>query len=213
GQSGTSGSCCSRRNASRGARGSPCHARGAQLCLRRPAGPRTARCTAPLRRECARRHRGSTMQTRSGWFRIGAVVLVLGVGGCGATEGPKSGGSASGPSPGTPDPSAPSRMVQNRFGFSRTETSDGSPLKDPSHPFFQSLGENGRSCSSCHVPESGMSITPEFVRDRFERTDGLDPLFRTVDGSDSPLVDVSTLDARRAAFGLLLDRALIRVGI
>ena len=153
------------------------------------------------------------METRSGWFRIGAVVLVLGVVGCGETERSKSGVSASGPSPGMPDPSAPSRMVQNRFGYSRTESSDGSPLKDPSHPFFQSLGENGRSCGSCHVPESGMSITPEFVRDRFERTDGLDPLFRTVDGSDSPLADVSTLDARRAAFGLLLDRALIRVGI
>ena len=104
-------------------------------------------------------------------------------------------------------------LVQNRFGTSRTETSDGAPLKDPGHPFFRSLGENGRSCSSCHVPESGMTITPEFVRDRFEQTQALDPLFRTVDGSTSPVADVSTVDARRAAFGLLLDRALIRVGI
>ena len=58
-----------------------------------------------------------------------------------------------------------------------------------------------------------MTITPEFARGLFERTEGLDPLFRTVDGSSSPLADVSSVDARRAAFGLLLDRALIRVGI
>jgi len=41
----------------------------------------------------------------------------------------------------------------------------------------------------------------------------MDPLFRTVDGSVSPLADTSTLRARREAYRLLLDRALIRVGI
>ena len=34
-----------------------------------------------------------------------------------------------------------------------------------------------------------------------------------MDGATSPLADVSTVAARRDAFGLLLDRALIRVGI
>ena len=104
-------------------------------------------------------------------------------------------------------------MVRNRFGSSRTMTANGTPLKDPENAFFQSLGENGRACSSCHVPEAGMSITPEFVQDRFVHTDGMDPMFRTVDGSTSPLADVSTLDARRRAYSLLLDRGLIRVGI
>jgi hypothetical protein len=41
----------------------------------------------------------------------------------------------------------------------------------------------------------------------------MDPLFRTVDGSVSPLADTSTRQARSEAFRLLLDRALIRVGI
>jgi len=103
-------------------------------------------------------------------------------------------------------------LVPNRFGLSRTLNASGGPLQDPGNPFFQSLGTNGRSCSTCHVPESGMTITPEFVRLRFEQTAGLDSLFRTVDGSNSPTEDVSTLRARRRAFSLLRDRALIRVG-
>jgi hypothetical protein len=103
--------------------------------------------------------------------------------------------------------------VPNRFGFSRTINASGGALKDPSNPFFQSLGTNGRSCSSCHVPEAGMTVTPEFVRFKFQQTAGLDPIFRAVDGSTSPGADLGTLDSRRKAFSLLLDRGLIRVGI
>jgi cytochrome c peroxidase len=103
-------------------------------------------------------------------------------------------------------------LAPNRFGVSRTINASGGPLQDPGNPFFQSLGTNGRSCSNCHVPESGMTITPEFVQRRFRQTRGLDPLFRTVDGSNAPMADVSTLRTRRQAFSLLLDRALIRVG-
>ncbi|HEY1335388.1 MAG TPA: hypothetical protein VGF31_14090, partial [Myxococcaceae bacterium] len=88
--------------------------------------------------------------------------------------------------------------MANRFGVSRTMTADGTPLHDPENPFFQSLGQNGRSCSTCHAPEGGMSITPELVQTRFAETDGLDPLFRTVDGATSPLADVSSVAARRA---------------
>ena len=106
-----------------------------------------------------------------------------------------------------------SRLVPNAFGVSRTMNAGGGPLQDPGNPFFQSLGTNGRSCSTCHVPESGMGMTPDVARRRFRETAGMDPLFRTVDGAVSPLADVSTLGARRQAFGLLLDRALIRVGI
>jgi hypothetical protein len=104
-------------------------------------------------------------------------------------------------------------VVRNRFGFSRTMTASGTALNDPDNPFFRSMGQNGRSCHSCHVPEAGMSITPEFVRARFEQSDGMDPIFRTVDGATSPLADVSTVDGRRSAFGLLLERGLIRLGL
>jgi len=92
-------------------------------------------------------------------------------------------------------------------------TANGEPLSDPDNPFFQSLGTNGRSCHTCHEPQTGMTLTPERARLRFEESQGTEPLFRTNDGSVSPLADVSTVGARRKAYALLLDRGLIRVGI
>src|ERR1700732_3746769 len=50
--------------------------------------------------------------------------------------------------------------------------------------FFQSLGTNGRSCSTCHVADEAMSITPPQIRARFEQTHGSDPLFNAVDGAN-----------------------------
>jgi cytochrome c peroxidase len=84
---------------------------------------------------------------------------------------------------------------------------------DLDNPFFRSFGTNGRSCSSCHVPDAAWSITPRRVRARFEASAGTDPLFRPVDGATSPLADVSTLEARREAYAMLLSKGLIRVGI
>ena len=157
------------------------------------------------------------MQTASGWFRAGVLAMV--VGGGVACEGPEATPSETAVAarrpqdPRTTGRSESSMLVRNRFGFSRTMTPRGASLNDQEHPFFQSLGQNGRSCSSCHVPEAGMSITPQLARQRFAGTDGMDPLFRPVDGSVSPLADVSTLDARRHAYALILDRGLIRVGV
>ncbi len=94
----------------------------------------------------------------------------------------------------------------------RTIAVDGNPL-DFSNPFFQSLGTNGRSCSSCHVASSAWTITPAELQQRFSTTNGLDPIFRTVDGSNSPYADVSTVKARRKAFSMLLDKGLIRIGL
>lgn len=84
---------------------------------------------------------------------------------------------------------------------------------DTTNPFFQSLGTNGRSCATCHVAGDDWTITPEHVRERFEATGGTDPIFRTVDGSNSPLADVSTVAERRKAYSMLLNKGLIRVGI
>jgi cytochrome c peroxidase len=156
------------------------------------------------------------MRTQRKTFRAGALAVVLAGMGCGSPEGPPAdvtAGLRPIHAPPTGGRSSSSAVVANRFGFSRTMTADGTPLKDPGNPFFQSLGRNGRSCSNCHVPEAGMSITPEFVRGRFAQTEGMDPIFRTNDGSTSPLADVSTVENRRRAFGLLLDRGLIRVGL
>jgi hypothetical protein len=86
-------------------------------------------------------------------------------------------------------------------------------LLDHDNPFFESLGTNGRSCATCHVASQDWSISAPDVRRRFDLTAGLDPIFRTVDGSNSPDDDVSTADARRHAFSMLLSRGVIRVGI
>jgi len=84
---------------------------------------------------------------------------------------------------------------------------------DRGSPFFTSLGANGRSCESCHQAAEGWSITPRGVRERFEATGGKDPIFRPVDGANSPRADVSTRAAREKAYGMLLRHGVIRVGL
>jgi hypothetical protein len=84
---------------------------------------------------------------------------------------------------------------------------------DFDNPFFKELGTNGRTCFSCHRPDQGWTITPEGVRRRFTESRGLDPIFRTNDGSNCEGAEVSTVGKRRSAYSLLLSRGLIRVGI
>jgi cytochrome c peroxidase len=81
------------------------------------------------------------------------------------------------------------------------------------NPFFQSLGSNGRSCATCHVPDQAWSISPSDLRRRFDETAGTDPIFRSNDSSNSPDADVSTRSARRRAYSMLLSKGLIRVGL
>ena len=97
-------------------------------------------------------------------------------------------------------------------GFFAT-VNQGGPTVQASNPFFQDLGTNGRRCVTCHEPGDAMSITPPHIRQRFDSTQGMDPLFRPVDGANCPTADVSTLDERRSAYSLLLTKGLIRVGI
>jgi cytochrome c peroxidase len=77
--------------------------------------------------------------------------------------------------------------------------------------FFRSFGANGRSCATCHQPGDGWSITPAHIKERFERSNGHDPLFRLVDGATCPSDDVSTPQAMRKAYSLLIDKGLIRM--
>jgi len=84
---------------------------------------------------------------------------------------------------------------------------------DFNNPFFQDLGRNGRTCSSCHQADQGWSVTPPGIQQRFAGTDGLDPIFRNNDGSNCEGADLSTLGSRHAAFSLLLNKGLIRVGL
>lgn len=99
----------------------------------------------------------------------------------------------------------------NSSGRSRTFSANGA--LDTRNPFFQNLGSNGRACITCHQPDQGWTVTPEQIQKRFDATGGLDPIFRPNDGSVSPTADVSTVDARRQAYSMLLTKGLIRVGI
>jgi len=85
---------------------------------------------------------------------------------------------------------------------------------DLTGPFFQSLGTNGRSCATCHRPGQGWSISADEVKVRFALTQGLDPIFRTNDGSNCDhSIDTSTVQGRRKAYSLLIDKGLIRVTV
>jgi cytochrome c peroxidase len=99
----------------------------------------------------------------------------------------------------------------NDSGASRSFSPSGAI--DSRNPFFQNLGSNGRSCVSCHQPAQGWTITPAEVQQRFDATDGLDPIFRRNDGAVSPLADISNAQTRRKAYSMLLSKGLIRVGI
>ena len=56
-----------------------------------------------------------------------------------------------------------------------------------------------------------MGLSAAHVQARFESSCGLEPLFRRVDGSNNPAADVSTMEARRDAYSLLLSKGLIRI--
>jgi len=66
---------------------------------------------------------------------------------------------------------------------------------------------------TCHQPSTGWTVTPQQIQQRFQATNGLDPIFRTVDGSNSPNANVSTVAARQAAYSMLLTHGDIRVGL
>jgi hypothetical protein len=107
--------------------------------------------------------------------------------------------------------------VADATGVFTTVSAHGSI--DLNNEFFQDLGTNGRRCVTCHVPTVGWTITPPQLQTIFNLTDGgkfddglgLSAVFRTVDGSNSPNADVSTLAKRRQAYSLLLNRGLIRI--
>jgi cytochrome c peroxidase len=102
------------------------------------------------------------------------------------------------------------RPFPNPSGVLATVGTNGAEAENP---FFQELGTNGRSCATCHRPAQAWTITPAELQDRFTRTDGLDPIFRSNDGSNCEGADVSTVRMRRRAFSLLLAKGLIRVGM
>jgi cytochrome c peroxidase len=97
----------------------------------------------------------------------------------------------------------------NADGKSATYQPEGPFTAD--NTFFKPLGSNGRACATCHDPSAGWTITPVHIRARFEASHGTDPLFRPLDGATCSDADVSTQPAMKKAYGLLLNKGLIRI--
>jgi len=83
------------------------------------------------------------------------------------------------------------------------------PLDMAGNPFFQPLGTNGRACVTCHQPASGMGLSLEAIRRRWKETNGKDPLFAAIDGSNCPNLP----QQKESSHSLLLSRGLFRVSL
>ena len=110
--------------------------------------------------------------------------------------------------------SLPNRFsLPNGSGLLETQNAGGGPI-DLTGPFFQSLGTDGRSCGTCHRPAQGWGISADEVKIRFLLTQGMDPIFRTNDGSNCDHnIDTSDVQGRRQAYSLLMSRGLIRIAV
>jgi hypothetical protein len=96
----------------------------------------------------------------------------------------------------------------NGAGTAATNSSAG--FVDLNNPFHVPQGSNGRACDSCHRLQTGWSVIPAEVELRFWLTQGTDPIFNLLD-ADNPSADVSTVEARYAAYGML-RKGLFRRG-
>jgi cytochrome c peroxidase len=77
--------------------------------------------------------------------------------------------------------------------------------------FFKAQGKSGQSCATCHIPEEAWSISPGTLQRLFDETDGTHPVFSPLD-ANNPNMDVSTKEARRAAYSMLLTHGVFRRG-
>ena len=77
------------------------------------------------------------------------------------------------------------------------------------HAFFTPLGSDGRACVTCHQPTSAMSLSVDLIRQRWADTQGKDPLFAAIDGSNCPNLP----QEKEASHSLLLERGLFRIAL
>lgn len=97
-------------------------------------------------------------------------------------------------------------LYPNESGALGVVNADGS-VEVAHHPFFRTLGENGRACVTCHQPADAMSLSVTSIQRRWEETDGTDPLFAAIDGSNCP----SAPQGERGSHSLLLEHGLFRI--
>jgi cytochrome c peroxidase len=95
-------------------------------------------------------------------------------------------------------------IAPDHSGYIGTYSTSG---PDPKNAFFQSLGTNGRSCSTCHLAEQAMSFTPAHARRLYDASHGTDPLFASIDGANCSGVAPRDRDGH----SLVLKSGLIRI--
>jgi cytochrome c peroxidase len=110
-----------------------------------------------------------------------------------------------------------SSFIPNNAQFSngsgKVATYSNQGLINLDNDFFDDFGTNGRDCGTCHAVSQAWSISAADVQKRFDASGGFDPIFRLVDGANSPNANVATLAARRNAYSMLRTRGVIRVGL
>ena len=65
----------------------------------------------------------------------------------------------------------------------------------PTNPFFLALGSNKRTCGTCHNPNNGWTESPTNLNNRFTASNGNDPIFASLDGTNCPSLNTATLAA------------------
>lgn len=96
------------------------------------------------------------------------------------------------------------------------------PTTDVPHAneFFQNIATNGngRTCETCHMENQGWSILTDRLQALFDATGGdtsgtvgEQAIFRPIDAATNPAAKVNTREQRREAYGLLLERGVIRI--
>ncbi|HEX7647159.1 MAG TPA: cytochrome C [Noviherbaspirillum sp.] len=117
------------------------------------------------------------------------------------------------PAPSAPPPAGTSPVNPQGAGRAGSvATASAAGAIDHTNPFFRPF-DNGRSCASCHNEADGWSITPQTLQARFNASNGDDPVFRLVDGANSPDAAVVTTAQKRNAYSMLLNRGVIRIGL
>jgi cytochrome c peroxidase len=109
-----------------------------------------------------------------------------------------------------------SQTYPNPYGLGGIYQQGGS-VTTSSNAFFQPLGTNGRSCFSCHRPDSGMGVSAQSIQELFFTSGGTAPIFAPVDGANCPsnVPGAGHHDGGYESFfashSLLLNKGLIRI--
>ena len=106
----------------------------------------------------------------------------------------------------SPEPLPREMVFENTLGRLGVLNLSG-PIETAGHPFFEPIGSNDRACVTCHQPANAMSVSVESIRERWRVTQGRDPIFAAIDGSNNP----SLPQGDASSHSLLLNRGLFRV--